>query len=143
MNGFEMEWLAVQFRRGDLPVALKLPGEDRGVFVIVAQRFAFGSLMFFTKMRAARFIASQRVDAHQLCEFEKIGDTSGALERLIKIFAFTRNANFAPEFLSERGNSSERFFQSFFVSRHAAFVPKEHAELAMDRIKRAIPIYLQ
>src|SRR5436305_653369 len=94
-----MEWLAVQFRRGDLPVALKLPGEDRGVFVIVAQRFAFGSLMFLTEMRAARFIASQRVDAHQLCEFEKIGDTSGALERLIKIFAFTRNANFAPEIL--------------------------------------------
>src|SRR5437763_12163187 len=135
-----MEWLAMQFRRGDLPIALKLPGEDRGVFVIVAQRFAFDSLMFFTKMRAARFIASQRVDAHQLCEFEKIGDTSGAFERLIKIFAIAGNADFPPEFLSELWNFSERFLKSGFVSRHPALVPKQHAELAMDRIKRAIPI---
>jgi len=53
MHGFEMERLAVQFRRRDLAVALKFPGEHRGQILIVAQRFALRGLMFLAKMSAA------------------------------------------------------------------------------------------
>ena len=59
---------------------LVFPGKDVSEIFVVAQSFAIRCLMFFTKMAAARFVAGERVDAHQLGELEKIGDASGALE---------------------------------------------------------------
>src|SRR5437016_9093101 len=97
MDGFEMEPLAVQFRRRDLTIALKFPGKDRGEIVVVTQSFSFRRLMFLAKMGAARFIASKCVETHQLGEFQKIGHATGAFERLIKIFTVTRDPDFAPE----------------------------------------------
>ncbi len=88
--------------------------------------------MFFAEMRAAGFVAGERVETHQLGEFEKIGHATRALERLIEIFAIAGHADFAPEFFAQLGNVSERLFQPVFISRHSAFVPQERAEFAMD-----------
>ena len=52
MHGFEVKWFAMQFRGGELLVALKLPRKHRGVIFVVAERFAVWRLMFFAKMRA-------------------------------------------------------------------------------------------
>ena len=40
---------------------------------VIAERLAKRRLMFFAKMRSARFFAMQRVIAQQLGTFEKIG----------------------------------------------------------------------
>src|ERR1051326_4972524 len=112
MNGVEMERLAMKFGRCDLSVALKFPREYVRELIVVAQRFAFGRLMFFTKMCATRFITCERIDAHQLGEFEKIGDASGALQRLIEIFALAGNTDFAPEFFAQLWDFADRFFNA-------------------------------
>jgi hypothetical protein len=52
MHGFEVKWFAMQFRRGELLLALKLPREHCGVVFVVAQRFAVWRLVLFAKMRA-------------------------------------------------------------------------------------------
>src|SRR6266567_5077342 len=87
-------------------------------------------------MRATRFVALECVHAHQLSEFEEIGDASSALQGLVKIFVAPRDAHVPPELLSQFGDFLERFTQSFFVARHSAFVPEKKAKLAMERIKR-------
>src|SRR5437763_11185579 len=102
--------------------------------------------MFVAEMRAAGFVAGEGVETHQLREFQKIGHASGAFERLIELFAIAGHADPAvagPESFAQIGNFSECFFQPVFISRHSAFVPKERAELAMDRIKRALSVYLE
>src|SRR5437762_620646 len=112
MDGVEVERLALQFRRGDGAVApLKFPGENVGEFIIVTQRFAFRRLMFFAEMRAARFIARECINAHELGELEKIGNPPRTLERLIEILAIARNADLAPEFLAQLWNFSKCFLQ--------------------------------
>ena len=132
MNGFEVQRFAMQFRRRDPAVAaLKFPGKGSRVIVVVAQCFPIRRLMFFPKMGAARFVAGQRVDAHQLGKFQKIGDAPRALKRLIEILAIARNANFPPKLCPQIWNFSEGFLESGFVSRHATFIPKKFAELAM------------
>src|SRR5437016_14635267 len=102
-----MERLAMQLGRRDLSIALKFPREHRREVVIVAQRFAFGRLVFFAEMCAARFVARERVNAHQLGELEEIGYASGALERLIKVFTVARYPDLVPEFFAQLWNFSE------------------------------------
>src|SRR5437016_1165343 len=130
MHGLEMERLAMEV--GGFAVALKFPREDRGVILVVAQRFAIRGLMFLAEMRSGRFIAIEGVRAHQLGEFEEIGNASRAFQGLVKIFAVSRDAHVAPELFAQFGNFSERLAQSFFAARHSAFVPEEQTELAME-----------
>ena len=78
MHGLEMQLFAMQFRR--LTVALKFPREHRCMALVVSERFAIGRLMFLAEMRAGRFVALQRVNAHQLGEFEEIRDAPGAFQ---------------------------------------------------------------
>src|ERR1700716_2878957 len=101
MHGFEMKRLAVQLRGGDLAVALKFPGEDGGKGVVVPLRLPHGRLMFLTKMSAARFVALERINAHELGEFEEIGHATGAFERLIEIVSFAGNAHRSPKFVAQ------------------------------------------
>jgi hypothetical protein len=78
MHRFEMPLFAMQF--GRLTVALKFPRKYSCMALIVAERFAIGGLMLLAEMRAGRFVALQRVNAHQLGEFEEISDASGAFQ---------------------------------------------------------------
>src|SRR5207248_11612533 len=85
MHGFEVERFSIQLWSRGRGIASKFPGKDVGEVLVIAQRFAFGRLMFFAKMRAARFIARVRVQTHELGEFEKIWGTTVTLERLSEI----------------------------------------------------------
>src|ERR1700749_2313085 len=113
----------MQFRR--LAVALKLPRKYRRMAFVVSERFAIGCLMLLAEMCAGRFVALQRVNAHQLGEFEEIRDAPGALPGLVLIFFISGNAHIVPEFVAQFRDFPERFSQSLFVTRHSAFVPEE------------------
>src|SRR5437773_5842018 len=126
-----------------LTIALKFPRENSGVVFVVAERFAVWRLMFLAEMRPGRFVALQCIDAHQFGEFEKIGDTTGAFQRLVVIFFVSRNADVVPEFFAQFGNFSEGFAQSSFASQHSAVVPEKKAEFAMEGIERARAVDLQ
>ena len=78
MHGFEMQLFAMQFRR--LTVILKFPRKHSCMALVVPERFAIGRLMLLAEMRASRFVTLQRVNAHELGEFEEIRDAPGALQ---------------------------------------------------------------
>jgi hypothetical protein len=78
MNRFEMQLFAMQFRR--LTVTLKFPREHSCMALVVSECFAIGRLMFLAEMAAARFVAGQGVGAHELTEFQKIGDAPRSLQ---------------------------------------------------------------
>ena len=78
MHGFEMQLFAMQLRR--LTVTLKFPRKHSCMALVVSERFTIGRLMFLTEMRSSRFVPLQRVNAHQLGEFEEIRDAPGALQ---------------------------------------------------------------
>src|SRR5687768_8303058 len=50
---------------------------------VVPLRLAVLGLMLDAEMTAARLVAVERVDAHQLGELHEIGDAAGQLERLV------------------------------------------------------------
>ena len=78
MHGLEMQLFAVQFRR--LTVTLKFPRKHSCMALVVPERFAIRRLMLLAEMRTGRFVSLQRVNAHQLGEFEEIRDAPGTLE---------------------------------------------------------------
>ena len=78
MHGLEMQLFAMQFR--GLIIALKFPPKHSCVALVVSERFAIGRLMLLAEMCSGRFVAFQRVNAHQLGEFEEIRNAPGALQ---------------------------------------------------------------
>src|SRR5437762_4287630 len=109
MHGFEMRRFAMEFRSGSCRTALKFPRIHCGMAFVVAECLAIGGLMFLAEVRASRFVALERVRTHQLSEFEKIGDASGAFQGLVKILVAAQDAHIAPELFSQFGNLLERF----------------------------------
>ena len=139
MHGFEVQRLAMQFRRRDLPIALKFPRENSGEVFVVAHCFALRRLMFFAEMSAAGFVPRERVGAHQLGELQEIGHTSGAFERLIKFFAAAGNfADVSPKSSRNCGIFTQRFAPNRGCVRAiTTFVPKKRPELAVKGIERS------
>src|SRR3954466_4007711 len=132
----ERERLLVQNWR--LAVTRELPRRNVGEAVVVSQRFAIGRLMLDTKVRATGLLSIQRVDTHQLGELEKIRDASGALELLVQLLARAGHVQIAPELLAKLRYQLQRLAQSFGVSRHAAVLPHDLSQLAMERCRRAL-----
>src|SRR6266511_4229229 len=97
MHGFEMQRFAMQFWSRSRGIALKFPRKYCCVVFVVAERFPIRRLVFFAEMCAAGFIAFQSVCAHQLSEFQKICDASGAFEGLVKIFIVPWDPHIVPE----------------------------------------------
>src|ERR1700756_1634381 len=130
-----MQRFAMQFGSRNLAVGLKFPGKDSSKIFVVADGFTLRRLMLFPEMRAARFVAGERVGAHQLGKLEEISHPPGSFERLIEVLAVARHAHFAPESLPQLGDFSKRVFKPCPVPRHSAFVPQEQAKLPMNRIE--------
>src|SRR5438477_4272176 len=131
----------MQFWR--LAIASEFPREHCCMTFVVAERLAVGRLMLLAKMPTSRFVALERVPAHQLGEFEEIGNAPGAFEGLVKIFVTAQDAHILPEFFSQLRNFLQRFAQTLFVARHSAFLPEEKAEFSVERIKRPGAIHIQ
>src|SRR5207253_8317547 len=72
---FEVEALFIQDRT--FALAGIFPCPDVRIVQVVAQSFAVRRLELLAEMPAARFIAMQRVKAHQLGEFEKVRNAAG------------------------------------------------------------------
>ena len=58
----------------------ELPAGDVAEVVVVAGRFAVFGLVLLAEVAAAALVAVQRVDAHQLGQFEEVGDPAGLLQ---------------------------------------------------------------
>ena len=86
-------------------LARVLPGGDVGEMLVVAQRLAVRGLMLLPEMSAARLLAMQRIEAHQLAELEEVGDASRLLERLIELGIAARDVDVAPELLAQLAES--------------------------------------
>src|ERR1700761_1705818 len=99
MNVLEFERLLEQLLA--IAVAAIIPGRNVRVMFVIALGFAIRSLILLAKMAAARFVAFQRIHTHQLSQFEKIGDTSGLFEALIKIRAAARHSYVLPVLLAQ------------------------------------------
>src|SRR6266581_6651994 len=131
----------MQFWR--LAIASEFPREHCCMTFVVAERLAVGRLMLLAKMPTSRFVALERVPAHQLGEFEEIGNAPGAFEGLVKIFVTAQDVHILPEFFSQLRNFLQRFAQSLFVARHSAFLPEKKAELSVERIERTRAVDLE
>src|SRR5690242_20889327 len=94
-------------------------------------------------MRPARFLSVQSVPAHQLAELQEIRYPARLLQRLVQLGIAPRHVHVAPVLGPDLRNPTERVLQSRVVARHPAVVPHQLAQLAMERIDRALALYLQ
>src|SRR5579885_2193307 len=122
MHVLEAQRLLVEKRR--IPY-LVLPSRDVAEPPVVAQRLPIGSCVFFAKMRAAGFLAMQRVNAHQLGQFKEIGDAAGLFQRLIDLLGRARNLYLTPVFLAKLANFPDGVLQAAGITRHPAKIPHE------------------
>ncbi len=102
--------------------------------VVVALRLAVRRLVLLAKVPAARFVALQGVDAQQLAQFEKIRDAPCPLEALIQIVARACDIQVLPELLAEGSDFADGILQACGVARHAAVVPHDLAQFAMEGV---------
>src|ERR1700722_17834498 len=94
MDVVEIQRLFIQGRQ--LIGSQVFPCGDVGKMLVVAKGFAVGGLILFPEMTAAAFVAMQRVAAHQLREFEKIGYAAGLFKLLIPFLAGAANLESLP-----------------------------------------------
>src|SRR6185369_17428910 len=82
----------------------------------------------------------QCVDDHQLAKLEEIRNTPRLLQRLIELGIAAWNVDIPPELLSQLSYFAQRRLQACFIPRHAAIIPHDLSELAMERHHGASPI---
>src|SRR5881394_1907121 len=133
----ERQRLLLELRR--LSVARVLPRRDVCEMLVVALRLAVGRLVLDAEMPPARFLAVQRVDAHQLRQLEEIRDPTRLLEGLIQLLPRSGHAQVAPELRAQPGNVPQRRPEALGAARHATELPHELAELAMEMLARFRP----
>jgi hypothetical protein len=147
MNVFEDERFFVKRRRS--VGAVVFPSGNVGEPIVVAFCFTglslarldvgigFGELVLRTEMAAAGFFAIAGIVAHEFAKFEEIGDATGFFQLHVRVVTGTGNADVCPEFLTDLRDFFDRFRQSFASAFHAAVVPHQHAELAVEGVDRA------
>src|SRR5689334_5394926 len=94
-------------------------------------------------MAAARFFALQGVHAHQLRELEEVGDAPGFLELLVELFARAGDEYVVMEFVPQVGNLAQRVLEALARPRHAAVLPHDPTELAVERICRTLALRIE
>ena len=120
---------------------MQLPGAFALVFpcccileiFIITFSFSFFGLHFFPEMTATAFAAVKRINAHQFSQFQEVGNTIRFIQLSVYFVNGAGYSHVAPEFLPQFGDSLQRLLQTCFVSRHAAMIPEQLAQLAMER----------
>src|SRR6185437_12196776 len=130
MNVLELERFLDQFRRR-IRTAIA-PRSHIGIVLVVALSFAIRRLIFLAEVAAARFISIASVDAHQLRQLEEVGHTASLLQALIQIVSAAGNGHVLPIFLTQRANLVDGGLQAFSRAGHAAIIPYDRAQLAME-----------
>ena len=97
-------------------------------------RFAVRGLALHAEMAAAGFCPFQRVDAHQLRQFQKIRHSPGFFKRLVEFLARPDDVDVVPEFFAQRRNSLPDCSQALRRPGHPAVFPHQLAEFLVNRV---------
>src|SRR6185437_4335721 len=97
-------------------------------------------LILLAEVSAAGFVSLLRIDTHQLCQFEKVSDSTGFFEALVQIIPASGNSDVLPEFLTQCTNFSDGDFKPLGCAGHSAVIPDNLAQFAMERIHRALAL---
>src|SRR4051794_19285118 len=125
-----LEGFAVQDRR--FALRRPLPGRDVGEVLVVAERLALGGLALGAEVTAAALATVQGVDAHELGEFDEVGDPAGVLEGLVERVPLAGHLEVGPELPADLGDPVERLAEALLRALHAAHVPHQLAELPVE-----------
>src|SRR5690606_23714838 len=125
----EGERLLVADRWRTFPI---LPDRDVTEALVVALRLPFLRLMLDAEVAAGRLVALERVERHELTELEEVGDPACVLERLVQRRAAARHTHIAPELLAQLRNPVQQQLEAVGGAGHAAVLPHEPAELAVE-----------
>ena len=115
-----------------------LPGGHIGEELVITQRLAILGLILLPEMPAARLLPVERVQAHQLPQLQEVRHPAGLLQRLIQLRVAAGDVYVAPELRPELGDPLERLPKTDLVAGHAAVVPHDLAQLAVERVHRAL-----
>ena len=108
--------------------------------LVVAHRLALGRLVLGPEVAAAGLVALERVEAHELAELQEVGHAPGVLERLVELLAAAGHLQVLPELLAQLRNHREAFLQALPVSGHAAALPHDLAERAVELGRGALAL---
>src|SRR5260370_32687786 len=114
------------------------PGRPVGEVLVVAQGLPVRGLALLAEVAAARFRALERVDAHELAQFEEVRHPTRLLERLVQLLVPFEHAYVLPELGTQFRDLPERVVEPGLIARHAAVVPQELPELPVKRVDRAL-----
>ena len=129
-----------------------LPSGDVRVILVVTFGFAGSNettidigiaglrLVLFAEVTTTGFFARKSIVAHGFTKLEEVGHTPCFFQFHVRIVARTWNAHVAPELLTDFRNAFDVVLQTGFVAGHAAVVPHQQAELAMEGIDSAFAI---
>ena len=105
--------------------------------LVVAQRLALLGLVLGAEVTAAALLALQRVTAHQHPELEEVVDPAGLLQRLVDRGPAAGHLEVLLELLVQRRDLRQRLLQALLGALHAAVLPDDPAELAVEVVGRA------
>ncbi len=82
----------------------------------------------------------QGVQAHQLGQFEVVDEPVGLLQRLVELLPGAGHLDPAPELLAQPRDPLQRPGQPGRVAGHAALVPEQFAEFAVEGVRGAVAV---
>src|SRR5204862_6647459 len=95
-------------------------------------------LVRLAEVAPARLAPLEGVEADELAQLQEVGHAARLLQGLVQLLVLARDLRLAPEPLPQRGDLLERGLQARFVARHAAVLPHDPAQLAMERVHAAL-----
>lgn len=82
----------------------------------------------------------ERVEAHELGEFQVVDDPVRLLQGLVELPAGARDLDPAPELLADLRDAGERGLEARFGPGHPAVLPHEFAEFAVEGVGGAVAV---
>ncbi len=82
----------------------------------------------------------ERVEAHQLGELQVVDDPVGLLQGLVELLAGAGDPDPAPELLADPGDAGQGLAQPLLGAGHAAVLPHEFAEFAVEGVGGAVAV---
>ncbi len=106
------------------------------IILIIALGLAFWGLILGTKVGSAAFFARKSVLAHGHSQLEEIVYSASLFKRLVHGLAGSGYAKILFEFVIQGWQFGEGFVEAFACSFHAALVPNNFAQFAVEPIWR-------
>src|SRR6187200_1941126 len=120
-------------------VAAPLPRRDVREVLVVAQRLSLLRLVLGAEVTTAALAPLESVATHQHAELEEVVDAARLLQRLVDAVARSGDTKIGTELGVESGDVGQRLLQPLGRALHAAVVPDDPPELAVEPVRRARP----